>query len=348
MSKSPRSKIDRRRALGALLGLAVGDALGTTLEFTRPEPAPFEPLLSGPHMEMTGGGPFDVAPGQVTDDMQMATCLAASLLALDRFDADDVARRYVEWKQLAFDIGRQTHASLLAVEQGTPARDAGRQTWEADPRRPAGNGALMRTAPIAIFFAADDGARRSAALADAAITHYDPRCRIACAAFNGAIAAAVRSSGSELSARREVVDAAREEVNAAAVLLATEGETLALEEARVALLRDLDLSLADDPELYGPELHLLEQQGFVRVAFRLAFWELVHAPDFRRGLLDVVNRGGDADTGGAIAGALLGAFHGQDAIPDRWVDRVLGALADQPGPLRDLYHPRRLLELVEG
>src|SRR5262249_38705405 len=94
------------------------------------------------------------------------------------------------------------------------------------------------------------------------------------------------------------------------------------------------------------EVHLHRHEGYVRVAFRLAFWELLHAPDLRAGLIDAVNRGGDADTNGAIAGALLGARHGADGIPASWRERVLGALAGDAGPLATLYHPRELLRLA--
>jgi ADP-ribosylglycohydrolase len=92
---------------------------------------------------------------------------------------------------------------------------------------------------------------------------------------------------------------------------------------------------------------MLNSQGFVRVAFRLAFWELMHAPDFASGLIDCVDRGGDADTNGAIAGSLLGSYFGQDAIPPEWRDQVRMALADNPGSRwwRE-YHPRFMLAMV--
>src|SRR5437868_3847277 len=92
-------------ARGVLLGLAVGDAFGTTLEFQSPDAPAFPALASGPHVDMIGCGPFGVAPGQVTDDTQMATCLALSLKEHGRFHATDVARRYVDWMAHAFDIG---------------------------------------------------------------------------------------------------------------------------------------------------------------------------------------------------------------------------------------------------
>ncbi len=84
----------------------------------------------------------------------------------------------------------------------------------------------------------------------------------------------------------------------------------------------------------------------MRIAFRLAFWELLHAPSFEAGLVDVVNRGADADAHGAITGALLGAFHGEEAIPAEWKRMVLESMAVVRGPLWNLYHPRHLLPLV--
>jgi ADP-ribosylglycohydrolase len=336
------------------MGAAVGDAFGTTNEFTSPEAPPFPELCRGPHRDITGGGPFRLVPGQVTDDTQLATALATSLRACGRLDAVDLASRYVKWLEAAFDIGTLTGTSLAHVQRlpnGVPQREAGRKAWLGSSRLNAGNGSLMRTAPIGVFFAADADARRAASLGDSAITHFDPRCQIACAAFNSAIAVAVTTDGvATPELRAKMVRAAEEEIAASAALLAREepGEASSIEAARVALLTDLAAARQDDPLLYGPELTLTGHgAGFVRVAFRLAFWELLHAPSYDAALTDVVNRGGDADTNGAIAGALLGACYGEAAIPARWREKVLGALATRPGPLRDVYHPRQLMLLVE-
>jgi len=334
-------------ARGTLLGLAVGDAFGTTLEF-KPCVAPaFPELAKGPHTDVTGGGPFGVAPGQITDDTQMASCLALSLKAHGRFHATDVAARYVEWMQHAFDIGNLTHASLSMLARGVSLGEASRRAWLHSERKSAGNGSLMRIAPIGVAFAASPESRRLAALADSAITHYDPRCRISCAALCAAIAAA----GAGQTSTTDMFEAARAEVEAAAStlidLVPTDGRDV--EAALAELRKDLELAVRDDPELYGPEIHMHQREGFVRVAFRLALWELLHAPSYEAALLDAVNRGGDADTNGAITGALLGARFGEDAIPAAWRERVLGALQDGPASaLRDVYHPRRLLELAEG
>jgi ADP-ribosyl-[dinitrogen reductase] hydrolase len=340
--------IDRDRARGALIGLAVGDALGTTLEFSAPAaPPPFSRLIDGPHREIIGGGPFSVAPGQVTDDTQMAVCLAASLLSCDGYDSGDAAARYVEWSRVAFDAGNQTKSALDAIARGVTPFEAGRSVWLATPGRPpAGNGSLMRTAPIGVRFALDTRARMAASLRDSSITHHDPRCQLACVALNGAIAAAVTQRPTEPLNLFE--HAIGELIRAGPMLART--RTVSAHERRAAVdavLEDLNLALEPDPRLDGGEVDIHRTRGFVRVALRLAFWELYQAESFEAGLIDVVNRGGDADTNGAITGALLGAYWGEQAIPRRWREAVLGALAGQPGPWGDTYHPRRLLALAD-
>jgi ADP-ribosyl-[dinitrogen reductase] hydrolase len=337
-----------RHLAGALLGLAVGDALGTTLEFQELKAPDFPGLATGPHRSIIGGGPFGLAVGQVTDDTHMACCLFQSLVDRRAMDAEDVARRYLAWRQHAFDIGGQTAAAISKFGRGTAPGEAGRAVWEVRGRQPAGNGSLMRTAPIGVLLSATEALRRAASFADSGITHFDPRCQLACAAFNAAIAHAVREQPGTAGA---VVEAARSELHEAARDLAREHEDLALEveRARDALAADLDAAAESDPRLYGSELHLQRHQGFVRVAFRLAFWELVHAPTLEAALIDVVNRGGDADTNAAITGALLGAFFSADAIPRAWIDTVLAALQDNgESPFRDVYHPRIFVQGLEA
>src|SRR5439155_11339478 len=137
------------RALGPLLGLALGDALGTTYEFEVIDQPRFPRRARGPAIDITGGGPFELAAGAVTDDTQLAVCLARSLAATHRqLDPDEVARRYVAWSAHAFDIGNQTAGALRAIERGAAPLAAGHEVWRASGRRAAGNGSLMRTAPI--------------------------------------------------------------------------------------------------------------------------------------------------------------------------------------------------------
>src|SRR5688500_7486072 len=100
------------RARGAVMGLAVGDALGTTYEFEALEQRPYPELATGPATDVVGGGPFGLAPGAITDDTQMAVCLARSLAEHGRLDVEDVGRRYLAWSQEAFDIGNQTRDAI--------------------------------------------------------------------------------------------------------------------------------------------------------------------------------------------------------------------------------------------
>src|SRR5690242_438082 len=112
------------RIQGALLGLAVGDALGTTLEFREIKAAPFPDMVTGPVTHPTGGGPYEVAPGEVTDDTHMACCLAASLQEWGLFPANIVIEAYLAWMEDAFDIGQQTKAVLRSYANGLGPVDA--------------------------------------------------------------------------------------------------------------------------------------------------------------------------------------------------------------------------------
>jgi len=329
---------------GALLGLAVGDALGTTLEFTTPAGTAYPTLMEGPHREIIGQGPFRLAAGQVTDDTQMASCLAASLMAQGRLDLDDVATRYLAWQACAFDVGNQTAGALDLIRSGVSADHAGQQLWLSRDRQPAGNGSLMRTVPVGLFFAGQPEPLIEAAMTESAITHFDPRCQLACAGFNAAIAVSVF----DLADVRTMATAAVSALDTGAKMLTDRypEEEKAIASAREALRDDLRAADSNDPGLYRDDLHLHRHAGFVRVAFRLAFWHLLHTESFEAALIDVVNRGGDADTNGAIVGALLGAAHGEDAIPVRWRNAVLNALAEDTSSFGTLYHPRTLLEFV--
>ncbi|MBI2376724.1 MAG: ADP-ribosylglycohydrolase family protein [Deltaproteobacteria bacterium] len=336
------TELIRDRAKGALYGQAVGDALGTTQEFSAPTARPFPELNLGPQTGIVGGGPFRVRPGQVTDDTQLAACLASSLAERGRFDVDDVGRRYVAWSEVAFDIGNQTAATLALVSRGASPRDSGFLEWSASSRRPAGNGSLMRQSPLPVFFAGRREELRAAVLEDGAITHADPRCQLACAGFAAAIQHLITTvDATPKSASRVAAD----ELAIAMPELDPRISGDLAEEATEAILMDLELAAQDDPKLYG-DIHLHRAQGFVRVAFRLAFWELLHAPDFKSALLDVTNRGGDADTNGAITGALLGAYHGAARIDEAWKALVDQALGGETGPFATTYHPRALFRVL--
>jgi ADP-ribosyl-[dinitrogen reductase] hydrolase len=335
-------------ARGAVLGLAVGDALGTTLEFSRPIQADWSPLLTGLHTDILGGGPFGVLPGQVTDDTMMACCLASSLHACEGLDPDDIGRRYVDWYGVTFDCGSQTSQSLSGIRGGESAETAGKTVWMRGGRNAAGNGSLMRTAPIGVYFSGSLMDIVSASVLDSNITHFDPRCSLACAALNAAIGLAA-SSLVPISPSTALGEAKKGLHMAAGYLLGRHPDIATeIESAYEVLLLDLASAQQDDPGLYGTGPHLHAHQGFVRVAFRLAFWELLHAPTFKAGLTDCVNRGGDSDTNGAIAGSLLGAVYGEDSIPPEWRAVVLNCNPSAPFHGAGALHPRRLLEMVES
>ncbi|HWO21123.1 MAG TPA: ADP-ribosylglycohydrolase family protein [Kofleriaceae bacterium] len=368
-----RAEADRAR--GALLGLAVGDALGTTYEFARMTQPPYPALATGPATDVVGGGPFELVAGQVTDDTQLAVCLARSLAERGGLDTADVAARYVAWSAHAFDIGAQTQAAIERLEGGDVAPSAALGVWREYGRRPAGNGSLMRTAPIAVALrgavaplrGASETALIDAAIADSLITHADPRCALACAAFDAAIAAAITApdaggapagggpAGGAPVGGGALIAAARRALERGAARLreawagggaegAADREHLARAEADLA--GDLDAALRADPDVYGEELHVDRTAGFVRVALRLAFWHAAHTPAWRDALIDVASRGGDADTNAAITGALLGARDGAAAIPPAWIERVLGATQPGPADWAEAHHPRHLLALV--
>jgi ADP-ribosylglycohydrolase len=327
--------MDDRKA-GALLGLAVGDALGTTYEFDRIDQPPYPALASGPATDVVGGGPFGLAAGQVTDDTQMAVCLARSLAECGRLDVEDVAKRYVAWSEHAFDIGNQTGAALARIERGVSPYAAGIAVWRDSGRRAAGNGSLMRTVPIGVACADPI----DAAIADSMITHADPRCVLACAVFDAAIAHAI-AGGKALEAARDALPVAVRRLGDR-----DDDYRAALATAEIDLERDLAAAVAPEPGVYRVELDVHRTAGFVRVALRLALWHVHHTASRRDAVVDVASRGGDADTNAAIVGAMLGARDGAGAIPQAWRERVLAATQPGPAAWADAHHPRHLLALV--
>ena len=337
----------RLRGRGALLGLAIGDALGAPIK-GRPLLAPsFPQMAEGLHGVLRGGGAFELRKGQVGENGQLACALGAALREQGTYDANAVLRRYLAWQSHA--PGMSDH--LLDVmneltDSGLPRLTAGRRLWMKGLRRVAHNGSLARTAPIGVFHHADEQARLQASFADSALTHYDPRCLLACAAFNASLAHAL-TAGEALQKEDLFTAAARGLRLASSTLGRTSPELIhEVSTATAALNEDLELARQADPQLYWPDMHMHRKQDHVRVAFRLAYWELLHAPGFQEGLVDVAHRGGDADANGAVAGALLGAFYGEEAIPPEWQHGVLSALGPSGGQLWSVYHPRHLLLLA--
>jgi len=321
----------KERYRGSLLGLAVGDAIGTTLEFT--EPGSFAPLE-----EMIGGGPFGLNPGEWTDDTSMALCLAASLVERKGFDARDQMERYVRWRDTGymsskgrcFDIGGTVSSSLRRFEAtGDPFAGS------TDPRT-AGNGSLMRLAPIPLFYAdnppqAIEKAAESSRTTHAAQTAVDA-CRYLAALIVGALHGA--SKEELLSSHYSPVSGYWQQ------------HPLAAEIDEIAAG---SFKQRQPPEIQGT--------GYVVKSLEAALWAFYHSVSFREGCLLAVNLGDDADTTGAVYGQLAGAFYGEQGIPQAWRTRLahlqlIESLADQlfelAQPLVVPQKPARLLIISNG
>ncbi|MGE3326182.1 MAG: ADP-ribosylglycohydrolase family protein [Acidimicrobiia bacterium] len=282
----------RDRAIGALVGLAVGDAVGTTLEFR--SPGTFEPIT-----DMVGGGPFNLPAGAWTDDTSMAMCLAESILDTGRLDPADQLRHYVAWWRegywsstgRCFDIGSTTSRALYCFETTGEVADA--QPNENN----ASNGSLMRLAPVAIRWFPElfEAAERSGE--SSLTTHASSRAVDACRALGAMIAAFIYGSPVE-----EAFD-----------------QGFAFGAPRHPELKHVLLGSARDrqpPEIRGT--------GYAVEALEAAMWAVGGAADIRDAILRAVNHGDVADTTGAIAGQLAGARWGLSAIPAEWRDRIVG------------------------
>ena len=285
------------RARGALWGQAVGDAFGTTFEFQDELGIATREPSAWPG-EMIGAGPFALLPGQVTDDTELALALARSLMRRGRYDQDDVAAAYVRWcASDPFDVGGATHQAF-----GAPASNAEMLEARANQDTQA-NGSLMRASPLGVFGA---GMPRSAlaqlAERDSMLSHPHAVCRAACAVFVTTIADAITTGASGL----ELFERASE-FSRGSVIEDT------LRAAQTAL------PISDGANM-----------GWVRIALQHAFFHLRNTSDFEAALIQTVVKGGDTDTNGAIAGALLGAALGAEGIPLRWRESV--RLCPSPRP----------------
>lgn len=292
----------RDRAIGALLGLAMGDAVGTTLEF---KPRDTYPRLT----DMVGGGPFRLKPGQWTDDTAMALALAESLAARGALDEQDLLARFNDWRRAGaysctghcFDIGITTAQALSRWEQ-TRADHCG----STDPNT-AGNGSLMRLAPVAIRYWQDRHALRDVAARQSRTTHAAPEAVDACVAFAERLADAIAGA-----TRSEVLrsDAAPYAGKVADVMAGS---------------------------WRGKPRQDVRSSGYVMHSLEAALWCVGRSPDFRQAVLHAANLGEDADTTAAIAGQLAGALSGSATLPGTWMKTLAWRerLADVAGRLFD-------------
>ncbi len=263
------------RALGAYLGLALGDALGATTEFMTPREIQ---LRYGVHREICGGGWLRLARGKVTDDTEMTLALGRSVLRMDGVVAADIAEAFSDWmRSKPVDIGNTVRRGIVHY------RHTGELEVAPDEFN-AGNGACMRCLPIALLHChGQDADLLQSSRAQAHITH------------NNAVA-----------------DAATETV-LRMVVCALHGETPSV------IREQADRLVKRYPQFNFTGRRVENPSGWIVETLQAVFQSLFEKQTFEDTLVEVVNRGGDADTTGAIAGMLAGAVYGIDAIPSRWL-----------------------------
>ncbi|MCA3015462.1 MAG: ADP-ribosylglycohydrolase family protein [Myxococcaceae bacterium] len=338
------------RSRGALLGLAVGEALGVPNELKNLAAPDFPQFAEYPVMEPMGGGRFELRRGQTTWGTQLAVALSTLLRTRRRYELRQAARAYLQWVPSAFDVPEPFKPTATMLDDGRPPESVGLRVWLEGGQLARDNFALARTGVLGVFFQHPRHRqdRLRASLDDTALTNFAPVCQLASATLNGVIAAAITSPKPRLEAD-DVVKVAEAELSLAASTLGRElpDWVTKVKDAADELRDDLQAARDADPLLYGPDLSLFRNPTWVRLAFRLAFWELFHAPSFEVGVRDAANRGGDADTNAAVTGVLLGAVFGERAIPPEWAERVLEVLGPvSESTLWTVYHPRFLLNLA--
>jgi ADP-ribosyl-[dinitrogen reductase] hydrolase len=279
----------RDRAVGSVVGLALGDALGAPFEFRRASDIP-NPL---PAFELPWMG---LPPGTTTDDTALARNLVSSLIANDGLDVDDVLRRHVEWlRSDPPDVGNLTRRVLNDAAEGKP--DAARRYVERrGPEVSAGNGSVMYCAPLGVAYANRPGLLRELAPALSAVTHWDERCRTACLAVTTTVAALVRGE----PGHRAVLE------GLSVVVDREGGEELEYLVEEAGRARPVD----------GPDM------GFALFTAGIALRAATEGRGFEDGLRHVVSLGGDTDTNAAVAGSILGAIHGLSGSPAAWLDQL--------------------------
>jgi len=286
--------LDRYR--GALLGLAVGDAVGTTLEFK--PPGSFTPVN-----DMVGGGPFGLAPGQWTDDTSMALCLAESLIEQQGFDPADQMRRYVSWWRegylsstgACFDIGTTVRSALSRFEASGAPFSGSREPHSA------GNGSIMRLAPVPLFYAGDPEQAIMMSAESSRTTHGARTAIDACRYLGGLIVGAVQGATKEKLLSEHYSPVAGDWL----------GQPLCPE---IDAIATGSFKHREPPEIKG--------SGYVVQSLEAALWAFHRSDTFEEGCLLAVNLGDDADTTGAVYGQLAGALYGAAGIPAYWREQL--------------------------
>lgn len=279
--------LDRFR--GCLLGLAVGDAVGTTLEFKAK--GSFIPIT-----DMVGGGPFRLKAGQWTDDTSMALCLATSLLESQGFDADDQMQRYCRWHNegylssngRCFDIGNTVSSALRSYKAHGNPYAGSTETWSA------GNGSLMRLAPIPLFYYPDIEQAVAFAAESSRTTHGADECIDACRLYSRLLLTALAGEDKEN-------------------LLFTDSLSFS-GTAKIAGIANGNYRSKNEQDIRGT--------GYVVDCLEAALWCFWTTDSFSEAILKAANLGDDADTTAAVCGQIAGAYYGSSGIPAAWKEQL--------------------------
>jgi ADP-ribosyl-[dinitrogen reductase] hydrolase len=266
------------KARGAYLGLAVGDALGATVEFLTPR----EILeVHGRHRDIVGGGWLRLRKGQITDDTEMSLALGGAILSAGGVEAQSIAAAFSDWMRTKpVDIGHTVRRGIAHFRQ-TGQVEVAENTYDA------GNGACMRALPIAIFtLGADAQAVAEANRIQSHVTHH-----------------------SQLA-------------DAGTLTVVRMVQAALLGGAKSHLKELADALVAQEPQYRYDRRRMENPGGYIVETLRAVFQSLFATDSFETALVDVVNRGGDADTTGAILGMIAGAFYGPEAIPRRWLSAL--------------------------
>ena len=292
------------RVRGALLGLAVGDALGAPLEFLSPEVAKSR---FGHLTEMVGNQTW--APGEWTDDTAMALAIARGILRNPADPCPEAGRLWVRWEGNAKDVGSTIRAAISGFKSDDDWVMASRQTPQAREGKAAGNGSLMRTLPVALAYPlGEEMLRQSARLS--AMTHWDSQAEVCCGIYNFWIA--------YILAEMPVLEAWELALKHARHLPYFGFET----PGPSPLPTDFWQRLSKAPTLKYEELQPSGYAGYAVECLEAAVWCVLNCESYEDAMIQCVNLAGEADTMAAVAGGAAGAYWGEDAIPSRWLDQL--------------------------
>ena len=273
------------RLLGSFLGLAIGDAVGTTVEFRARDT--FEPIT-----DMVGKGPFNLPVGYFTDDTSMALCLAESLIEHPELDRNDLLNRFSKWYRegvnsptgRCFDIGTTTRSAIVNWEKnGTVLNNTG--PWDA------GNGSIMRLAPAVIKYHNDSDRAIATAIMQGETTHGSVEACDSCDLLARVLLTALVSDDKNAVLNVDAQDHWADNVK--------------------NILTTLDVSRDE-----------VKSSGYVIHTLHAALWCFKNTDNFRDAILLATNLGDDADTVAAVTGQIAGAFYGMSGIPIMWLDKL--------------------------